>query len=373
MINKEKISIFIKNKTAKGSLYLSLSQVVFVLTGYLIHTTLGRKLGPIEYGAYSVVVSIVSLINLILTTGIPNATSKLISEDSRYIEKIKKDSLWLQAFLGVTISFVLFILSKDISSLLGDLTLEPYIKIVSPMVFFYGLYSLFIGYLNGLRQYKKQSMAQIVYNFFKLFFILGLVFLGYSIKGALFGFALSPLFGLLAALLLIDFRIGSTIDEQHTFVKKIILFSLPITFFSVVNNFVSSLDLLFVKSFIVDAANVGYYSAASTIAKTITYITIPISSAIFPAISSLTHKRKLEKSKIYIRKSFLYSFLIVFGFAFFFSLFAKQIVSLLYSSKYLPAVPSLRILSFGMAFFALYALAMTIMSGAGKLKSCIVI
>ncbi len=357
-------------KSGKGTIFLAIAQIVFVLVSYAIHIVLARKLGPSNYGTYNVVVSLVSIVNLFLTTGIPKTVSKFISEDENNFEKVKKTSVFLQTFLGLFTSLLFFVFSRDIANLLGDPSLESYIKIVSPMIFVYGFYSLFIGYINGFREYKKQAISQTVYYFSKVILIFILVYLlNSSIKGALLGFALSPLLGLLACLFFVDFRLNG----GNFPIKKIILFSLPITFFSVINNFALNLDLFFVKALVSNVLDVGYYSAASTIAKTLTYVTVPISSVIFPVISNLTYKGKLEKNKVYIKKSFFYSFLIVFSFAFLFSFFAKQIISLLYSSQYLPAVPSLKILSFGMAFFALYTLAMTIISGAGKLKSCIVI
>jgi stage V sporulation protein B len=365
-----KVTTDLKTKTAKGALYLAFSEIVFVLSGYLIHIFLARKLGPSGYGTYSVVVSLVSIANLFLTTGIPKTVSKFISENKKNFESVKKSSIYLQLFFGI-IFFNLFIISsKSMSFLLKDASLEPYIKIVAIMIPAFSFHSLFIGYLNGLREYEKQAISQTVYYFSKIILIFILVYLlNSSIKGALLGFALSPLLGLLACLFFVDFRLNG----GNFPIKKIILFSLPITFFSVINNFALNLDLFFVKALVSNTLDVGYYSAASTIAKTLTYATVPISSVIFPVISNLTHKGKSEKSKIYIEKSFLYSFLIVFSIALLFSIFSKQIVSLLYSGEYLPATNSLKVLSFGMAFFALYTLAMTIISGAGKLKSCIVI
>jgi len=42
------------------------AQVAFVVSGYAVHVALGRMLGPAEYGIYAVVISMMTMVNLIL-------------------------------------------------------------------------------------------------------------------------------------------------------------------------------------------------------------------------------------------------------------------------------------------------------------------
>lgn len=57
------------------------AQAAFVASGYAIHIGLGRLLGPAEYGTYAVVISLMTMVNLILTTGIPQAVAKYVAYD----------------------------------------------------------------------------------------------------------------------------------------------------------------------------------------------------------------------------------------------------------------------------------------------------
>ncbi len=68
---------------ARGTLYFILVQIVFLASGYVIHAGLGRMLGPELYGTFGVVISLVTMFNFILTTGLPQAASRYIALDKK--------------------------------------------------------------------------------------------------------------------------------------------------------------------------------------------------------------------------------------------------------------------------------------------------
>jgi len=68
-----------KQNVTHGTVYQILAQVAFVASGYAIHIGLARLLGPSEYGIYAVVISIMSMVTLILTTGIPQTVLKYVA------------------------------------------------------------------------------------------------------------------------------------------------------------------------------------------------------------------------------------------------------------------------------------------------------
>lgn len=71
-----------KKNVTHGTIYLMFAQAAFVASGYAIHIGLARLLGPWDYGIYAVVISLMTMVNLILTTGIPQAVSKYVAHDA---------------------------------------------------------------------------------------------------------------------------------------------------------------------------------------------------------------------------------------------------------------------------------------------------
>jgi O-antigen/teichoic acid export membrane protein len=64
-----------KQSVLRGTLYRIAAQAAFVASGYAIHIGLGRLLGPSEYGIYAVVISLMTMVNLVLVTGMLQVVS----------------------------------------------------------------------------------------------------------------------------------------------------------------------------------------------------------------------------------------------------------------------------------------------------------
>ena len=350
----------------KGTVYLTIAQVIFVFVGYVIHVGLGRILGPADYGTYAVVISLLTVANLLLTTGVPQAVSKFISENASKKSVVLSKAFKLQLISSICVFFIYFFLAKKIALLLKDENLTNYIRISSFAIPFYALYALIVGYFNGLREYRKQAFNQIVYFIAKPILIFSLVFIGFNTFGAVTGFALSPIVGLVAGVLLIH----SDFDGGVFSLKKIVHFATPFTIFSVATSLILSLDLFSVKALLPGSSQAsGFYSAASMIARVICYLPGALSTALFPAISDSTYNLDVERTKRYITKSFKLLVLFLFPVASIMAASSKQLVTALYSSSFLPASIPLKILSFGMAIYALFNLFLIIISGTGKPKT----
>ena len=83
-----------KQNVTHGTIYLMAAQAAFVASGYAIHIGLARLLGPSDYGIYAVVISLMTMVNLILTTGIPQAVSKYVAHDDDGMKCIAIWSGW---------------------------------------------------------------------------------------------------------------------------------------------------------------------------------------------------------------------------------------------------------------------------------------
>ena len=118
----------------KGTMYLGIAQLLFLISGYAIHIGLGRLLGPELYGTYPVIVYLITIVNLILTTGVPQTVSKFVSETPELSKSILKSSGKFQFVLSLTIFVSYFLLADKISLILKDSSLTPLIQVSSIMI-----------------------------------------------------------------------------------------------------------------------------------------------------------------------------------------------------------------------------------------------
>lgn len=348
---------------AKGIIYLGITRLLFLASGYVIHLGLGRLLGPELYGTYSVVISLITMINLVLTTGIPSAASKFVSERPDMAQSILKTSAKLLFYLSLFTFATYFISANFVAELLRDRTLTPLIRLSSIIIPIYAFFRLYLSYLNGLQDYRNQSIVSIVYYLSKIGFVFGFVFLGYSVYGAVFGISISPIVGLFVAITIAGIPQGVAKYENYT---RIIRFALPIILLSLALNFAISIDLLALKAIIRNPQEIGYYSAASMISKVPLVLLGALNMALFPAISSVTYLNNLKKSRRYIYEGFRYVLIILIPISVFVSITAPEFVSLLYSYKYTMASKPLRILIIGILFFSVFSYLLNIVVASGK-------
>ncbi|MBO8183462.1 MAG: flippase [Archaeoglobus sp.] len=347
----------------KGTIYLGVAQLLFLISGYAIHIGLGRLLGPELYGTYAVIVYLITIVNLILTTGVPQTVSKFVSETPEISKSILKSAGKFQFLLSLAI-FVLYFISADrISLLLRDASLTPLIRVSSVMIPLYAFFTIYGGYLNGLRDYRNQSLINVLYFSAKIVLVFSFVFLGFSVFGAVLGFAISPLIGLVAALIIAPLPLRS---PDYKELSRIIKFSFPVIVLSVALNFSTSIDLLALKAIIGNAKEVGYYSAASMISKVPFTLLGALNMALFPAISSVTFLNDKQKTIEFIYEPFRYVAIFLIPAAIFISLTSTEFVSFLYSSRYVAAGEPLKIIIIGILFFSIFAFLLNAVVASGK-------
>ena len=345
-----------------GTLYLLVSQVIFLITGYIIQIGLGRYLGPSGYGIYSIIIYISMALVVILSTGIPQAVSKYISEN-----ECQKNSVLTTGFIlllpsTIIISISLFFCSGWLATIFNDYSLKRYIELISILIPPYAILYLMIGYYNGIMDYRMQSLLYILYNISKPIMIFIFVLMGYSVWGALLGFSVSSIIPVFISLYFII--IPDLLRSNRFPLKKILNFSIPIIIFYFTINLIMSMDLFFVKRILITDEFPGFYSAASMVARVPYFLIAAATTALFPAISSsMSDSLRLRE---YIRESLRYSLLFLLPITAMVVGSSTQLVVLLYSDAYKAAGYPLEMLTIGMSIFSIFTLLATILSGCGR-------
>ena len=350
----------------RGTLYLMLVQVVFLASGYIIHAGLGRLLGPASYGIFGVVIYLVTLSQDFLRAGIPQAASKYIAEDSSKARAIKNKAVKLQLIYALLVFLVYFLLADSLANLLGDPSLSLYIRISAFIIPAGAFFALYTNFLNGLRWYDKQALVLCSYAIAKVAGVFALVFFGYAVYGAIFGYWIGPMVGF--ALGWYYFKgINGEGDERTDFDrKKLIDFAIPVILFSITFTFLISADLLFVKRILMENEQVGYYTAASMLSRVPFHILSALGFALFPAISGSTSINNVKQTENYIAGSMRYLLMFLIPIILLVSATSESLVSLFYSSAYSAASSSLSILVFGLGFFTILSIMTTIITASGR-------
>lgn len=354
----------------QGTIFISFSKLYFIISGYAIYLALTRLLTPAEFGIYSLAISVISVINAILINSTMQTVSKFTSEEEKFAEAVKNTSLKIELIIGSVIFAAFYLFSPLIALLLNDPNLTFDLKIASPMIIFYSLYSVFDGYFNGLKKFKTQALLGTLFSTVKLFLIITMVFLGFSVKGAIAGFTVSVAFIMITSLI-----VSPPKPSEFTYdYKKIIIFQSWLIVFTLITNLLMSIDLFMLKSLSpkeLSNSFSGYYAAALTIARVPFQAIAAVPMVIFPLISKASFAKEQLKIKNYITITFKYSIIFLTGCAVLISTNAHGLIKLLYTEKYSPAAAPLSILAFGALLFSLLFISLSVISGSGDAKNSV--
>jgi O-antigen/teichoic acid export membrane protein len=371
------VSISRGSLIARGTVYLMIAQLLFVISGYVIHFGLGRFLGPEEYGLFGIILSLITIIEVILIRGVRDAISKYVAEYEDCARSILKSGLKIELMLSLTAFCFIIYFSEHVATLLGDIRLMYYIRLAAIIIPLVSIYSVYIGYLSGKREFGKQAISMGVQSIGKVFGVyLFILLLGLGTSGAIVGYALGSASALITARYL---SMKNKIFAYNNFPSiKLVTFAVPLVIFSIAISAIMNMDLLFVKALTEDGIKTGYYASASTITRAPFYIFIALSFTLLPAISKAVSSNDYPRIQEYIKKSLRYLAMMLIPMTLFISSTSIKIIELTYSREYLPASDTVSILIFGITFITIFYTLCMILIGSGNSKvpttmSCILV
>jgi stage V sporulation protein B len=332
----------------KNGLFLTIASFIFMVSGYLINIWLGRLLGPAAYGVYGVIISLMTSVNIIQTAGLPQATSKFIASGKEDIQTVLKTSLILQIVSTLIITVVFFALAPLLAILLNDPSLTPYLRATSLILPFYGIFSLYIGYYNGLHDFKRQALLNSAYSIAKFALVIGFVYV-WHIYGAIVGFILSPI-----AALFFGFTFPKLSARSKGLYRPLIKHSLPLIGFAVLSTLLISIDLFMVKSLLTDPLAAGLYTAAQNIARIPYFALSAFALILFPTVSRSIHTDSTVETGRKIRSNLRYLFILLVPSTVLIASTSDSLLRLLYGSAYVAAAPTLSTLALGLGLITIF-------------------
>ena len=356
--------------------WLTLSEIIFNLSGYVIHAGVGRILGPEGYGRYTLVITLTTVIIILIGNGIPTAMAKYISEltveKAPLILLIKKYAIRLQFLTMGVITVIFFLLSPFIAKILHDDTLTPLFRLSSLIIPSFAAASFYFYYFTGLHKFGVQSALKIVRSIARVVLIVGLAYF-FSVEGTIAGYVIAPLvvfaiaFAIDASVLRKDLHTHHPVQERFDW-KKLVGFAWPITLFMLFYEFLISIDLYLVKALLHDDYLTGIYNAAITVARIPYYLFYALTIVLFPTISRATANNDHARTSSVVCDALRAQLLLLTPAVALIILFAQPLIVFFYGARYADAAPSLAILAAGTAFLTVFYILSFVFNGAGRIK-----
>jgi len=316
---------------------------------YVYHFAMVRLLTPSDYGSLGLLIGLfvismapMQTIQRVLAREIARLDKQGKGEEISYV--IRKYSR-LIFLLGVIVGVSVFILSYFISAIYGEPRLRLPIQVIGVCLPFWYFVSALRGLLQGRERIVPLGLTFVIEPVIKLVFGVLFVLLGFGLLGAFIpinvaAFVLAP-FILLACRKMFGNPRSFKLSLKSSILRILLTDLLLMAFLY--------LDLFFVKYYLnPDAA--GYYNVAAITARVLFFAVWGIMLAFFPKTSKLSVGEDAGK----IRSLILKSILLITPIFLVFTLFSHQVITVFFTSDYVPSVAPFRILSVGMFLFAVF-------------------
>lgn len=366
---------------AKSALWVTISEIIFNLSGFIIHSILGRILGPADYGRYGLVVTLTTMIIVLIGNGIPTAMAKYISEifetNPQIVLRIKKQAIILQSLIVGTITLIFFFSADIISALLGDPTLAPLFRFSTLIIPAFAAASFYFSYYTGLHKFNTQASLKSIRSVLRIIFVVGMTFF-FGLNGSISGYFLAPLSVFIIAYLIDRFRITPDLEKQKTASvgqdinfdwHKLVNYGWQVVVFFLAYELLISIDLYMVKAILHDDALTGIYNASLTVGRIPYYIFYAMTIFLLPMVSKASTNNNFKNAKSIINNALRIMLILLVPMVILMSAYASEILQLLYGKKYLAGAVPMAVLVYGVGFLTIFYVLSFAMNGAGKTKT----
>lgn len=375
------------SRLAKGSIVILIGTFIFRIGGYIYRFLMANMLGPSGYGILGLTLPLQGFLIIIAGAGLPPAIAKFVAEyhaqgKEDLVKVVINTSLKIMALLGIIFSFVIFFLAEPLAVNVFHKpeAVLPFqlIALITPFSVIVGA---FRGTFQGFYQMTNILITRVFEQIFMIIVAVCLVLLGMYVGGAVIGTAVGFMAAMVSAIILFRKDISKkilntenklrraerrfTLREQMGVARMLLLFSIPVVITGLAE--VALYDLgTFVIGAYMPSSSVGYYNAASPIARLPLIVSMAIATSVLPATSEAMGLKDKGLLHTYILQSYRYVSMSVLPLCVGIIVFATPIISILFGRSYIPGAEALQILTSGMLFFTIYMISSSIAQGLGK-------
>ncbi len=319
--------------------------------GLLAAILAARFLGPKGNGYYTLAILLASTSIALTNFGVTTTTIYHIAKERHLRSEVMGHLFVLNSAVAVVATAAGLIIALYFHNLLFPHTPREYLilgSLIIPGIF---TYRFFQNVLLGLQDFEKYNLGQIIFSAIHLLLIgIGVVIPKQKIVGAIVAEATSWALGAVMFIYWSKSAIPRwSFHLNRSLAKRLFTYGLQ-SYLGNLLAFFNSRSDVFLLNFFQGAGAVGIYSVAVGLAERLWIISQTASTVLFPRVSSSTDPKWQKRFTPLITRTVL---VLVLPIALVIGVFAKPLIIVLYSSKFINAVLPLQILLFGIVSFSL--------------------
>lgn len=341
------------------SFFRDASMVVFSngvvqLLNLLFWVYMVRNLDSVNYGVFN------SLISLSLIVGIPALTIRtvIVKFISQYIganEESKVSSLFFNLgkrfLIAAVLVFLLFLAARQFLGSFLNISSSLALILTGGIISLYFLTPLFYGALQGLQRFSSYILSVVSGAVAKLLSGIILVMLGFKAIGALIGYLLANIVGIVVGAHCLPKYVFTERKRQNALLDKgqIYQYFIPVAAGLLCFSILTNIDVVMVKHYF-SPEEAGIYSIAQIVGRILLFLPLGITIVMFPKLSYNFSSRK-ETLPI-LKKSALLLGIVSFPFVLICILKPVFVLKVLTAKFYPESIALVRLFSTVMASFS---------------------
>lgn len=353
------------NTLAKNSL------IVFALTtfgsalNYLCQILMGRFFSVSNYGIVNTIFSLTIIVSVIGSTA-SMILSKVISENR------KSSASLCYKILSVvnTVCIILFLGSIIISPLLAHILNWDYLVIVLAIISLVtSIYPIvYQGIFGGLGKFVSLGLYTLIIPVIKIFSLFLIVLLNIDGLSEVYSTLSSIILGNIISLIvgyIITRKNIKEIKKSNRKVRYIWQEYKNVFYSNILIMFLMNIDILYLSCFY-DSETIGLYSSVLVFGKMIYYFVTALVTVMLPLISKNRKDSKYVDKMLY--KTLTYTIILTLIFLIPTNIFGKDILNIVFGSKYDPAIIYLKYASLISLSYSLNLIVLNYLTGINKVK-----
>jgi stage V sporulation protein B len=335
----------------RGTAHLMVAQMVLLVSGFAVSVLLARGLGPVDFGVYGVVMSVLGWLERTLNAGVPGAAASMLSREGAEHSSTERSAravlLWWAMFL-----FAVFWLgAPGLAAYFSVPQHADVFRIAALNIPAMALFYTYEGILKGRRRFAALSGLQTLQSLAKLGGVLLLLVVGISITSAFVAHVAATVVPVLLACLLLPLR-GSPASRRTAW--QLLKSALPLTLYSVALVILMNLSLwqLQHSGGGGDAAT-GHFVASMNLTKILMVIPATTSSVLFVSLGWALANDRADLVRKYIEEAGRFAMITLVPLCVLLAVDAEPVMQLLYGDAYAGSGSVLAVLAVAFAAVAL--------------------
>jgi len=330
--------------TLAGAGRIFAAEAMVLPTGMVTAIYLTRKLGPADYGLFSLAATLASWLAWFVSAMYGRATVKLISESAEAApEKSPAVAAVLRAHAvtGAAGAIVLMAGADGLAALFGEKEIASYLRWLSLEVLLFSLAMAHKEVLVGLGRFRERATCAVSRWTARMVLVIALVHGGLSVLGAVVGCILATAVELTVARAYVRpafFAAGPAASGMWSAVAPLVGYSICVKLFQ-------RIDLFALKALGGSAAEAGFYGAAHNLSIALSLVTLSLAPLLLANLVRLRLAGHRDAARSLCLNAFRFT-LALLPFAAAAAAASDRIVPLLFGERFSPTVPLFSLLVF---------------------------